>query len=190
MPGVLVGAAGIVLVVRPWSTGAQVDGRFGILAMLACLGSTSSYAVAYVLMTRLLSGTAQASHGAEPVDPVTSTAEELIWAALVCGVISPFTGLWASPVVWRSDMALAMIILGVFSTGLGYFLNTQLTESMGSVKTSQVTYVTPLVGVFLGWALLGEALGAPQIVGGCVVLLGIWVTRSRGRLRRTRTVVE
>ncbi|MCI1747069.1 MAG: DMT family transporter [Acidipropionibacterium sp.] len=179
--GVLIGAGGILLVVRPWSAAGELEGRIGVLAMLACLGATASYAVAYVLMAGLLSAPAQESRGAPAVDPVTGTAEELIWAAAVCAAISGPLGAWGSPVVWRADMVIAMVVLGVFSTGLGYLLNTRLTESMGSVKASQVTYVTPIVGVLLGWALLGEALGAVQIVGGCVVLIGIWITRSRAR---------
>lgn len=73
---------------------------------------------------------------------------------------------------------MSITILGVLSTGVGYFLNTLLTEKLGSVKSSQVTYVTPVVRVVLGWVLLKETVNASQIVGGCIVLFGIWVTRS------------
>jgi len=182
--GVLVGALGIVFVFEPWSISLELDGSQTLVAMLACLGATSCYAIAYVLMSRLLSARAQQAHQASPIDAVASTAEQLIWASLVCIVISPLTAVWTSPVQWRTDAVIAMAILGVFSTGYGYFLNTQLTESMGSVRTAQVTYVTPIVGVLLGWALLHEALNLGQLAGGIVVLAGIWITRSHNPAKK------
>ena len=177
--GVLIGAVGIVLVFQPWSATVRFGDSKTLLAMLACLGATLSYAIAYVLMTRLLSDAQQHASKSPPIDAVSGTAEQLFWATGICVALSGVTGFWEHTPIWNAQAVVAMTILGVLSTGVGYSLNTQLTEELGSVKTSQVTYVTPVVGVVLGWMLLKETVNTFQIVGGCIVLFGIWVTRSR-----------
>lgn len=179
MTGVLIGALGIVLVFQPWSATVRFGDSTTMLAMLACLGATLSYAVAYVLMTRLLSDSQQHASKSPPIDAVSGTAEQLFWATGICVALSGVTGFWEHTPNWNTQAVVSITILGVLSTGVGYFLNTQLTEELGSVKTSQVTYVIPVIGVVLGWVLLKETVNAFQIVGGCVALFGIWVTRSR-----------
>jgi drug/metabolite transporter (DMT)-like permease len=48
-----------------------------------------------------------------------------------------------------------------------------MVRSAGSVRASLVTYITPVVGVFLGWAVLGEGIGLHMIVGGALIASGV-----------------
>lgn len=177
--GVAISAFGILLIFQPWSLEGSDFNQTILLAMLACLGSTLCYAIAYALMSRFLSDEVQRRHCSQPIDAVSGTCVQLICASIICLILSNFTGLWNRSPQWKPEVIASMLILGALSTGYGYFLNTQLTKDIGSVKTSQVTYITPVVGVILGWALLDEVINFTQIFGGLVILSGVWVTQAK-----------
>ncbi|MFT8357907.1 DMT family transporter [Bifidobacterium aquikefiri] len=181
--GVAISAVGIILTFQPWSLEGAAFNQTILLAMLACLGSTLCYAIAYALMSLLLSDEMQRRHRSKPIDAVSGTCVQLICASIICLMVSSFNGFWNRSPQWKPEVIVSILILGALSTGYGYFLNTQLTKDIGPVKTSQVTYVTPVVGVILGRILLGEAISVTQILGGLIILSGIWVTQIRNRER-------
>jgi len=44
---------------------------------------------------------------------------------------------------------------------------------VGSVRASLVTYIIPIVAVFLGWAVLDETVGLNTILGGLLIVAGV-----------------
>jgi drug/metabolite transporter (DMT)-like permease len=65
-------------------------------------------------------------------------------------------------------------------------MNTRILIQAGATIASSVTYITPLVAVVAGAALLGERLAWYQPVGGAIVLLGVAISQGRIRLARPR----
>jgi drug/metabolite transporter (DMT)-like permease len=57
-----------------------------------------------------------------------------------------------------------------------------LVEKTGSIGASLVTYVVPFMGVFLGWAVLGETIGDRTILGLVLVLAGVGVATFGGMM--------
>ncbi len=176
--GVLLGAAGIILVLAPWEkqpggerlTVAAGSPRFW-LAALACLAATCCYGCAYVWMRRFLVPTGEAR------DPVGLTAMQLLIAAALAAAISPWNGVFGSIPRLSIPVIIAILILGVFSTGLGYLWNTDITAQWGSLRASQVTYLTPLVGIALGAVILHEPIALHHLAGTAVVLIAIACSR-------------
>ena len=110
-------------------------------------------------------------------DPVGLTAVQLLIAAALTAAISPWNGAFDSIHRLSVSTIIAILILGVFSTGLGYLWNTDITARWGSLRASQVTYLTPLVGIALGAIILHEPIAFHHIAGTAAVLIAIACSR-------------
>jgi len=174
--GVLVGGAGVAIVVGIWRL-ATPDVAASLPSILACLGATACYGTGFAYMRRFVIGR-------HPYDAVTIAAGQVLTAAVVMCVALPFFG---GPAPALDPVVVAGVaLLGAFGTGLAYAWNTRIVVAWGPVAASTVTYLTPLVGVALGIAVLGERLSWNEPVGGVVVLLGVLITQGSVRLGRRR----
>jgi drug/metabolite transporter (DMT)-like permease len=70
---------------------------------------------------------------------------------------------------------LGVIYLGVVSTAGAFFLWNKGMELMDAGIGSLFFFFQPIVGSFLGWALLKEELGVNFFVGGIFIVLGVGV---------------
>ena len=73
---------------------------------------------------------------------------------------------------------LAWLTLGFLGTGVAYIAYYWLLVNIG-VLVSGVTYFPPVIGLFLGWLVLGEALGANVLAGAALIILGVMVLSGR-----------
>lgn len=166
LAGLLLGLGGVVVVLAPW----QGPGPTGpLLAQLACLCATASYGVAFVYLRRFVS----------PLGlPAVSVATAQVGVGAVLLVLcAPL--LARQPVDPSPAVVAAMIGLGVLGTGLAYVWNTDLVAGWGATAASSVTYLTPVVGVVLGAAVLDERVTWNQPVGAVVVVAGVLAGRTR-----------
>lgn len=167
LAGLLVGFAGVVLVLGPWG----FDGRGGsgaVAGQLACLGATACYGTATVYLRRFVSPLG--------LPAVTVATVQVGLGALVMLVAAPFVA--ASPVHLTPRVVASVLTLGALGTGLAYVWLTNIVVGWGATNASTVTYLTPLVGVVLGVALLGETVSWNQPIGALVVVLGIAISQD------------
>ncbi|TMB68250.1 MAG: DMT family transporter [Chloroflexi bacterium] len=68
---------------------------------------------------------------------------------------------------------LCLLALGAGATGVAYVAYLWLIDVTGSVRASLVTYVIPLVGLFLGWAVLNESIGVDTLLGTVLIIGGV-----------------
>jgi drug/metabolite transporter (DMT)-like permease len=73
---------------------------------------------------------------------------------------------------------LAWITLGCLGTGIAYMAYYWLMVNIG-VLVSAVTYFPPVIGLFLGWLILGETLGVNVVAGAALIILGVAVLSGR-----------
>jgi drug/metabolite transporter (DMT)-like permease len=167
--GLLVGFAGVILVVGPWRGAAgPVDAR------LACLGAAFSYAIGFVYVRRFLSPRGIAS--------LALAASQLIAAALLQAAVSPLLT-WHRPNV-DLRLAASVAVLGLLGTGLAYVLYFRLIGDAGATTASAVNYVVPVFAVVFSVVLLGEPVTWNLVAGGLVVLAGVAYAENRiGQLR-------
>jgi drug/metabolite transporter (DMT)-like permease len=164
LAGLLVGFAGVVLVLGPWG----FRGSGAVAGQLACLGATACYGTATVYLRRFVSPRGL---------PATTVATVQVGlGALVMLVAAPFVA--AAPVHLTPRVVASVLALGVLGTGLAYVWLTNIVVGWGATNASTVTYLTPLVGVVLGVVLLGERLTWNQPVGALVVVLGIAISQD------------
>ncbi|MEE1621581.1 DMT family transporter [Zafaria sp. J156] len=166
--GVALGAAGVVVVVGPWTLAATAGAA--LEAQLACLGATACYGFGTAYLRRFVAG--RHHH-----DALTVSTVQVSLAAAAALVLMPLTG-WA-PMRFDAPMLASLAALGILGTGIAYIWFTLVVTAWGAVAASTVTYLTPLVGVLLGVAVLGETLAWHHPVGGAMILAGIIVAQSR-----------
>ncbi|WP_411719698.1 DMT family transporter [Mycetocola sp.] len=174
--GVLVGMAGVVVIVAPWQVGALLGDWRG---QLACLGAVTCYGFALGYLRRFLAP--------YKVPSITSAFLYIGMAAVIMLLLTPVVA-W-HPVQLDVWVVISLMGLGVLGTGVVYILNMNVLTAWGPTATSGVTYVTPVVGVILGVLLLQESLSWHEPLGAVLVFLGILLTQQRIRLRRRDPVV-
>ena len=74
---------------------------------------------------------------------------------------------------------LALITLGIVNTGVAYWLFYLLIDEAGAATASVITYVMPVVALFLGIGLLGEQLTIGTVAGLILIALGAWLATGR-----------
>ncbi|GAA3842084.1 DMT family transporter [Saccharothrix violaceirubra] len=164
LAGLLLGFVGTLLIFAPWQKGGLAS-----WGALACLAAAASYAVAYTYIGRTLSGRGLSSIGL--------SSAQLVAATGLTAVVVPVGGLQPMHPDWRS--VLAVVILGVFGTGLAYMINYRLIEDEGPTNATTVGYLLPVVSVLLGAAVLDEELNLRVVAGMLVVLVGVALTRRQ-----------
>jgi drug/metabolite transporter (DMT)-like permease len=170
--GVLVGFAGILVVVGIWE-GAGSSEAAGVLA---CLGAVSCYGIGFQYIRRYLSPLG--------VRPLALAAGQVSCATLQ---LLPFALLDSSPIGSLSPPVVGgMLALGMLGTGIAYVWNFLVIERAGTTTASTVTYLTPLVAIAVGALLLGEAVTPNEPLGGLVVLVGVAMAQGRLGLRVRR----
>ena len=86
----------------------------------------------------------------------------------------------------------SLIVLGLVCTALAYLAFFALIAEVGASRGTVITYVNPVVSVFLGVVLLGEPLNVAIIVGFLLIIAGSWLSTGGnlppllGHLRRAR----
>lgn len=173
MAGLLVGLAGLILVVAPpllTSDAGMLDPGYALVTvlMLAGAGITWSFGT---LLQRPLSG--RAEPGWIVVYQLVAAAAMLTPPMLIESAPLPHG---ASPV---QIGAFAFLI--VFGSVIGMTSFIKVTRSFGPAIASTFAYVNPVVGILLGWAVLGEAPAALSLVGMAIVLAGIAVVLNRSK---------
>lgn len=76
---------------------------------------------------------------------------------------------------------LALVTLGIINTGVAYWLFYVVIDQAGAATASVITYVMPVVALFLGVGLLGEQLTIGAFAGLILIGLGAWLATSRQR---------
>lgn len=173
--GLLLAAAGVIVIAGPWRFDFNSGDPNVLWANLACLGATSCYGVAYVIIRRVMR--------TGEYDAVTIASSQITLAAVIGIIIAPFIG-GLEPMQLTPAIVWSMLALGVVGTGLAYVWNNDVIGAWGASTASTVTYLIPVVGVALGMLVLGEVLHWNEPVGGVVILLGVLVSQGRLRLPR------
>ena len=70
---------------------------------------------------------------------------------------------------------MAVAFLGVFCSGLAYIAWYDALKVLTTAQTGVFLYLEPLVAVVVAFFILGEAITPGSVLGGAVILLGVWL---------------
>ncbi|MEN6624947.1 MAG: EamA family transporter [Candidatus Sumerlaeia bacterium] len=72
----------------------------------------------------------------------------------------------------------ALVWLIIVGSWMGYVAYLYCVLHLSSPRVAITTYINNLVALIAGWLILGEKLTRPMLVGGAVLIVGVWIVRS------------
>ena len=165
--GLLLGFAGLLLLVRPAGAHGMVVDPLGALALLTASISWAAGSV-YVQRATL------------PSSPLLTTAMQMLCGGGLLFGASLLAGEPARLSLTQVSVgsALAVLYLIVFGSLIGFTAYTWLLRKASPVLVSTYAYVNPVVAVFLGWLLLRESVTAGTLLGAAVIVVGVALITS------------
>ncbi len=171
--GLVAGFAGVAFLVGPEKIGAssEVDQVGAVVLILASL----SWAI----------GSLYSRRAKIPSYPLQGTGMEMLAGGVLLGlaalVSQEWIGLHLEAASLRSVVALAYLV--VFGSLMGFTSYVWLLRQTTPPRVSTYAYVNPVVAVFLGWALAGEALTLRTLFSaGIIILAVVLITTYRSRV--------
>jgi drug/metabolite transporter (DMT)-like permease len=177
LAGVLVGFAGVALLVAP-------GGQHGVhlIGLVLCILAAGSWALGSFLASRL----------PMPSDLLVSTG----WQMLVGGAAMVIVAVPAGELGQTHLGALSARSLGAFAflvtigSLVAFTAYAWLLQNAPISLVATYAYVNPVVAVFLGWLVLDERLTTLTAVGAAVIVAAVAFIVSQGRRSRSRTAAR
>ncbi|MEV3936037.1 DMT family transporter [Glycomyces sp. NPDC049804] len=167
--GIAVSFAGVAVV----SLSMSRDGASSVLGVLLCLVSAITYAVSVVVQKPTL----------KHCTSLQFTAFGNAVAAVLCLPFAPllFSQLGSAP----ASATLHVLYLGLFPTALAFLTWGYALRFTTAGKLGATTYVVPAIVVGLSWLFLSEIPTWLTLGGGALALVGVAISRSRGKASDT-----
>jgi drug/metabolite transporter (DMT)-like permease len=163
--GLILGFLGVLVLFGNLSfNGSNVPLGIGLILM-----ATLGYGFSFPYMRKYLANTGYSS---------TSLATAQLLASVV--LLSPLA--MTQPITHAEislHSAISIFVLGALGTGFAYVWNFRVTSIVGSAIASTVTYLSPLVAVIAGWALLNESIQLSTLLGAAIILFSAAIVQKR-----------
>jgi drug/metabolite transporter (DMT)-like permease len=171
--GLIVGFAGIIAIAMP----SAETGATAAVGVILVLLATICYGFATNIVVPL-----QQRYGTIPV------MARVLWLAAL--LVTPYGiyGLTQSRFAWPS--LAATMAVGILGTGLAFILMGSLVGSVGSTRSSFITYLMPVIALILGVMFRDETIAPLAVVGSLLVIGGALLASRREASTPTRTVPE
>jgi drug/metabolite transporter (DMT)-like permease len=169
--GIAMSVGGVLIVFSGGSDGGQSSlfGNFLMFASVVCWGVYTALAKRVAGMDSLVITTAVTGTGALLLLPLAGY--EVVAANLNGDGLPPL-----SPIGW-----VELLYLGGIASGMAYLLYNASLRHLDASEVGVYTNLIPIVGVLTGVIVLGEPLSTRAIIGGLVVMLGVWITSRSER---------
>ncbi len=174
--GLVVGFAGVFVLLSSRLAGGFSGQTLGILAMVAAVLGYGSSAV----FARL--------HN-EGVTPTEQALGQMSFALVfILPAMTIIDGTFVLPIRPISYIAFAWLgLLGSFVASVIWY---ELMNEIGPARVSMTTYLLPLIGVALGGLVLHENVGWQLLAGGFLIILGIIIVNRKKALSHPPVTVE
>jgi len=147
--GVLLAAAGLVLVLEPWLPGGSLFSR--LLAVL----SGVSWAISTVI--------AKDWRRRGDFDLLTVTAWQLLLGGIVCCIIA--VAVPGKPVIWNAYFALLIAASGIVATAFGWLLWLMILKHLSAGVAGLGMMAVPALGVLFSRLQYGETFDPVEVTG-------------------------
>jgi len=162
--GIGVGFVGVALISAPSIT----DGDTGWMGVAAVLAAAVLYAFSANMVAPL-----QQKYGSIPV------VSRVLAASVPLTLPYAAIGVGESSLTW--EVVAAMLALGVLGTGFAFVAYGTLIGRAGATRATGVTYIIPVVAVYLGVQFRGDSVAALAYIGCALVVLGTAFVSRQGR---------
>jgi drug/metabolite transporter (DMT)-like permease len=171
--GVLLGVAGVAILMGPEALNANAS---SVLGMLCILGTAFFYGLSALWMRRF-----------REIPPLVTSAAQLSCSTVMLLPLAAFVDRFWLMSMPSTEALLALVGLAVLATALAYIVFFRISATAGPSNVMLVTLLIPITATLLGVLILGEAftlghaIGAVVIASGLVVIDGRLLARLLGR---------
>ncbi|HXD84152.1 MAG TPA: EamA family transporter [Rudaea sp.] len=151
---IFIAALGLVLVLEPWNA------RVGMASALLALAGGACWAIGTVLAKRLFLAT--------PISPLRLTAWQMLYGTAFLVVIA--LCVHERTTVWSPTLIGALLYNGLLSSGIAWAMWLFIVQRLPTQVAGLASLITPLIGIGLAWAILGEQPDAYESIG--IVVIG------------------
>ena len=170
--GIAAAALGVLLIVSKGNIGALFTGKEGSIGDVLVLISAPNWAIYTVLSRREL-----ARHPA---------ARMMLYVMLLGWL---FTNIWIfefGPGLTEIHNItlkgwMAILVLGIFGSGLAYIAWYDALQALPASQLGVFLNIEPLVTTLLAAALLNEAVTLLVLLGGAIIIFGVWLVNRKQR---------
>jgi drug/metabolite transporter (DMT)-like permease len=166
--GILLAFLGVLLVVSDGNLASISIGRFGAPGDVLILISSVNWAVFSALSRRGLK---------------TYSASLMIFYVMALGWLFT-TGLFIIGGNYPEIPALslngwwAVAFLGIFCSGLAYIAWYDALQALSTAGTGVFLYIEPLIAMVVAFFVLGEPITVASLIGGGIILFGVWLVNQ------------
>ncbi|WP_272148432.1 DMT family transporter [Burkholderia cepacia] len=163
--GVALGFVGVTLIARPWSAGVSGIDMAGVGWML---GGSFAMGLSFIYARKFITPL--------KISGVALTTYQVGLAALYLPAFTPLDG--TAVLLQHPRAAIGLVVgLGMLGTGVAYLAYYHIVDHLGALAASSVTYIPPVVALFIGAALVGEPTTSAEYLAVVLILAGVGVTQ-------------
>jgi len=123
------------------------------------------------------------------MDPLILTMTQILTVAVLATAASYFFEP-PTPVLPRGQPLFAAIFTGVLATAVAFGVQTVAQRFTTATHTALIFATEPVFAALASFALIGERLGPPQLLGGALILTGMIAAELGPGFRRKNTTTE
>jgi drug/metabolite transporter (DMT)-like permease len=168
--GIALAMVGVMVVVSKGDLFSLADGKFGTYGDFLILISAVNWAVFSILSRRGL------LH--HPSTMMTFWVMTIGWLITSVAFFTNKNYVDFPQLDTRGWMA--MIYLGVFTTGLAYIAWFDALSQLPAAQTGAFLFIEPLTSMVVAAIILNEKITPVSVLGGAVILVGIWMVNRQG----------
>jgi drug/metabolite transporter (DMT)-like permease len=166
--GILLAFVGVLIVISKGDINSISIGKFGAPGDFLILISAVNWAVFSVLSRRGLK---------------TYPASLMMFYVMSFGWL--FTSLLFLPTKGFAEIGsltfngwMGISFLGIFCSGLAYIAWYDALQALTTAQTGVFLYIEPIVTVVVAFFILGEAITPALLIGGAIILFGVWLVNK------------
>jgi drug/metabolite transporter (DMT)-like permease len=161
--GLFLGFAGLAILVGPAQLGGS--GRVDLRGAAVLVSASLAWAC----------GSLYAKHGEMPSSPMLGVAMQSLAGGAILLIVGALAGEFRSfhfaGVTLRSWCALGYLI--AFGSGIGFSAYLYILHKSTAARIGTYAFVNPVVALFLGWLIAGEALTVRTVLAAAVILTAV-----------------
>jgi drug/metabolite transporter (DMT)-like permease len=168
--GVILGIAGIFLLVGQKQIIAQDGAILGMVLIFLCMLSWS-YGSLFVGKADL------------PKNFFVNTGYQMLTSGISLLIISTIFGeQWISPIHWSTPVITSMLLLIIFGSIVTFTAFNYLLRIVSPEKVATSSYVNPIIAMILGWYFLNEDITLQSAMASVVLLTGVYFINTKKSL--------
>jgi len=165
--GVIVGFIGIILisgVINEDIEGSNIEGILAIVIGSLSVGASFIYAKKFITPLK--------------IKAAALVTYQLGFALIILLLITDLEGI---NYIWNDfHSAIGMVLgLGLLGTGVAFIGYYYLIEKLGALKASSITYIPPVVALFIGFFIVGENIKLLDFIATAFIFIGVFLINKR-----------